>query len=179
MSNAKNNPVNRTYDRALHTGDIPDTQKAGIDLGLDSKIVHGESLVSVAGDVTHKAAYLASIAFMEEPITLLIEDNSNSDFPETHVPVSVNGKVAEVFQNGQWLPVGWFPIGQEFTTRRKYAEVLLRSKIDHVQTKHDDATIEKPRNTLVRRTKAAYPVTILVDENRAGREWAVRVRMSH
>ncbi len=173
---ALQNPVKRAYNRKeLHSEDFPIAQKADID--LDSPIIHGEALANIAGDVNHAADYLAQLAFNEEPVTILIEENSRSDFPETHVPVQVNGKPAEVLQNGKWLPIGWLPVGIEITTKRKYVEVLARSKTDGIKTVHDEGNVERPRNTVQRRTSANYPMSILEDRNPKGREWLSRVRM--
>lgn len=174
--NAEDNPVKRTYTRKeLHSEDFALGQKADID--LDSPIVHGESLANIAGDVSQAKQYIDALAFNEEPVTILIEENSRSDFPETHVSVQVNGKPAEVLQNGQWLPIGWLPVGIEITTKRKFVEVLARSKTDGIKTVHDEATIERPRNTINRRTSANYPMSILEDRNPKGREWLSRIRM--
>ena len=167
----------RKYKRSIHSEDFPLSQKSDID--LDQPIVHGEALANVSGDVSFAADYLSQLAFNEEPVTIIIEENQRSDFPETHVPVSVQGKGAELFTNGQWLEVGWLPIGSELITKRKYVEVLVRSKSDSIKTNHDDATVERPRNTVTRRTSANYPVTVLEDRNPLGREWIARIRMSH
>ena len=170
------NPVKRAYSlKEIHTSDMPLTQKDDID--LDGVIIHGEALANISNDA--KSTYMANLAFNEEPMTILIEENSRSDFPETFVPVSVNGVGAEVFENGKWLSVGWLPIGREVTTKRKYVEVLARSKSDSVKTQHEDATIANPRNTVSRRTSANYPMSILEDRNPRGREWLTNVRMSH
>ena len=75
--------------------------------------------------------------------------------------MAVQGKGAEIFENGKWLEIGWLPIGREIITKRKYVEVLARSKSDAVKTVHDDATVANPRNTLQRRTSANYPLSIL------------------
>lgn len=176
MNEAINNPVRRAR-REASTDDMQLGQKD--DINLDNDIQHGESLVSVAGDVTHAQAYIDSLAFMEEPVTIRIEENSRSDFPETHVPVQVNGKEAEVFQNGKWLPIGWLPIGVPLITKRKYVEVLARSKSDAISTVHDDATVERPRNTVSRRTRSNYPLSIIQDNNPIGHEWLSRIMMGH
>ena len=169
----------RRYNRAQHSEDHALAQKDDLDLGMDKPVVHGEALASVAGDVNQQSDYLAALQFMEEPVTIVIEENTRSELPETHVPVAVNGKGAEVWINGQWIEAGWLPIGQELTTKRKYVEVLLRSKSDTINTDHDDATVERPRNMVKRRTSAQYPVSVLHDANPKGREWMSRVRMSH
>lgn len=169
--------VTRKYKRSYNTEEFALPQKD--DINLDEPIVHGESLAQVTGDVNFAKDYLSQLAFNEEPVTIIIEENTRTDFPETHVPVSVQGKGAEVFENGRWNEFGWLPIGREITTKRKYVEVLIRAKLDTIKTQHDDATVEKPRNTLQRRTSAAYPVTVLHDANPVGREWFTNVRQSH
>jgi hypothetical protein len=174
MSDAINHPTRRAR-RETHTGDMQIGQKDDIDLSLDSLVIHGESLKNLADD----KELLADLAFMEEPMTIRIEENTRSDFPETHVPVMVNGRGAEVFQNGQWLPIGWLPIGIPLTTKRKYVEVLARAKPDAIQTVHDDANVERPRNTVRRRTSAAYPLSIIQDNNQRGHEWLSRIMMGY
>jgi hypothetical protein len=176
---SKTQSATRQYtQREVNTGDMPVGQKADID--LDSPIIHGEALGNISGDTELSKGYLADLAFMEEPVTILIQDNSgNSQCPETHVPVAVNGKDAEVLQNGRWMAIGWLPIGVELTTKRKYVEVLARSKSDAVNTNHDDATVERPRNMINRRTSQNYPLSVLHDGNPRGREWLSRIMMGH
>lgn len=170
-------PVKRKYTRAVHSEDFPIGQKEDLDIGLDSQIIHGEALANPANDA--KSQFMQQLAFNEEPITILIEENTRSDFPETMVPVSVNGEGAEILLDGKWVRSGWLPIGRELTTKRKYVEVLARSKSDSIRTVHDDATVERPRNTIQRRTSANYPISILRDDNPKGRDWLATIRMSH
>ena len=169
--------VTRKYKRSIHTEDFPLGQKGDID--LDKPVVHGESLANVSGDVNFASDYLAKLAFNEEPVTIIIEENQRSDLPEPFVPSYVQGKGAEIFTNGQWLEVGWLPIGREIIVKRKYIENLVFSKSDSIRTIHDDATVERPRNSVTRRTSANYPITILEDRNPLGREWIAKIRMSH
>lgn len=175
MSDAKNNPVTRQYNRKeVNTGDMQIGQKSDIDISLDAQIVHGESIPNVSDE-----KFLADLAFMEEPVTIRIEENSRSDFPETHVPVQVQGKEAEVLQNGRWLTIGWLPIGVELTTKRKYVEVLARAKSDAVKTSHDDATVERPQNKITRRSSANYPMSIIQDNSPRGHEWLSNIMRGH
>lgn len=174
MTDAINRPVGRPR-RETNTADMPLAQKDDIDLSLDSPIIHSEGLPNL----THEQELMAELDFMEQPMTIRIEDNSSSDFPETHVPVVVNGKNAEVLQNGKWLEIGWLPIGQTLVTKRKYVEVLARSRSDTIRTMHDDATVERPRNTVRRSTKANYPLSIIQDNNPRGHEWLSRIMMGH
>lgn len=178
MTEALNNPAKRTYvRREANTGEMPIAQKD--DINLDADIQRGESLVMVAAESELNEVHQAALAFMEEPLTIRIEENSRSDFPETHVPVAVNGRGAEVFMNGQWVPMTWLPIGQPIITKRKYVEVLARSKQDAIRTVHDDANVERPRNSISRSSKVSYPLSIIRDDNPKGHEWLSRIIMGH
>jgi len=179
MTDAINNPVKRQYNRKeVHTGDMQIAQKPDIDLGLESQIIHGEELPTME-DLRAKQKHADELAFMEEPVTIRIEENSKSDFPETHVPVQVQGKSAEVLNNGKWMEIGWLPIGVPLTTKRKYVEVLARAKPENIRTQHDDANVERPRNLVTRRASAAYPLSIIRDDNPRGHEWLSAIMMGH
>lgn len=171
-------PVTRKYKQEINTADLPIEQKKDID--LDSPIIHGEALANVAGDVDHAKDYLATLQFNEDPVTIIINENGRqTDYPETHVPVQVQGKGAEVLINGRWVSICWLPIGQELTTKRKYLEALLRSKSESINTQHEDATVERPRNILRRANTSNYPVQVLEDRNPLGREWLSGLMRSH
>lgn len=175
MNDAKNNSPTRVYNRKeVHTGDMEVGQKSDIDIGLDAQIVHGEGLPNLADQ-----KFMTDLAFMEDPVTIRIEENSRSDFPETHVPVAVQGRNAQVFQNGQWLEIGWLPIGVPLITKRKFVEVLARAKSDSIRTNHEDANVERPRNTIARRTSSNYPLSVIHDANPRGHEWLSQIMMGH
>lgn len=175
---AANNPVPRRSRKTIDTGDLEVGQQSDID--ITDSVQHGESIALVTEDVNKNQAYLDQLKFNEEPVTILIADNSRStDTPETHVPVAVNGRGAEVLMNGKWVEMCWLPINQELTTKRKYVEVIVRSKSDTIGTKHDDATVERPRNMIERRTSAKYPISILQDDNPKSREWYTRLMANH
>jgi hypothetical protein len=165
--------------KEIHTGDMQIGQKDDLDLSLDQQIIHGEDLPNLSQEAELMASHQAALAFMEEPVQIRIEENSRSDYPETHVPVQVNGEGAEVLQNGKWMRIGWLPIGIPLVTKRKFVEVLARSKSDAIRTVHDDATVERPRNLTQRRTSAQYPLSILQDNNPRGHEWLSRIMMGH
>jgi hypothetical protein len=166
-------------NREQHTADMPINQPSSIDLSFDKPVEHGENIPNIAHDNNLFDAHAAELAFMEEPVTIQINENSSADFPETHVPSYVQGKGAEVLQNGRWMEIGWLPIGPVLTTKRKYVEVLARSKSILVNTRHDDANVERPRNWVDRRVKACYPMSIINDDNPRGHEWIARVMMSN
>lgn len=180
MNDAANTPAVRKYSkRETNTADLEVGQHEDVDISLGSTIVHGEGLVNLSADEQAQADYRKELAFNEEPVEILINENNRSDFPETHVPVQVNGRGAEVMMNGKWVELAWLPIGTPIVVKRKYVEVLARSKSDSVKTQHDDANVERPQNKIIRRTAQNYPVSILRDENPRGAQWISNITRSH
>jgi len=174
------NPVKRQYNRKeIHTSDFPMADKADIDMSLGKELSHGEPQIHIASE-TMDNGHFDQLAFMEEPVTISIEENSgNNQNPETHVPVFVNGKGAEVLVDGKWIDFGWLPIGMQLVVKRKYVEVLARSRSTSIATVHDDATVRMPRNDVRRTNRANYPLTIIHDSNPRGRDWIAAVRVNH
>lgn len=180
MSDAANNPAVRKYNkRETNTADLEIGQHEDIDVSLGATIIHGESLPNLNDKERAHQDYLKELAFNEEPIHILINENARSDFPETHVYCAVNGRGAEVLINGQWAEIQWAPIGQEVVMKRKYVEILVRSKSESINTKHEDANVERPRNTISRRVSANYPISVLRDDNPRGALWLSNIMRSH
>jgi len=176
---AANNPVKRQYNRKeVHTSDMPMSQKEDISMEFDKPLSHGEPLVHKASENV-KSQYLEQLAFMEEPVTIMISENSRSDFPETHVSCHVNGKGAEVLMDGKWVEFGWLPIGPQLVVKRKYVEVLARSRSDAISTKVEGEDSEHPRNMTSRKTRENYPLSIIYDANPRGLQWLAAVRFNH
>lgn len=174
MSDAKNNQHSRG-NREFHTSDVPVPQRKSVEEGERG----ADSLVDIAGDLTHEASYMEALAFNEEPVTVQIHTvTGGSKYPETHVPVQVNGRGAEVLYEGKWLAMGWLPIGIELTIKRKYVEVLARSRPEDIETKHDESNVEKPRNWQDRKQTQKYPMTIIKDTQK-GHEWLSRLLYNH
>ena len=115
-------------------------------------------------------------AFMEEPMTIYIEP-SGSEESEQFAYVCVNGKDAEVFdqERQRWVSIGYLPVGREITTKRKYVEVLARSKPQKVKTRIDDPRGD-PRNVIQRFTHSRFPFSVLEDRNPQGRTWLSRIK---
>lgn len=179
MTDAKSRTAVPRYTREKHTADMPIEQKSDIDLGLEQTLVHGEGLANVAGSLSDPHGLAAELAFNEEPVTIRLEENSRSDFPETHVPAGVNGRGAEIWLDGKWVAAQWLPVNMPITVKRKYVEVLLRSKSDNIRTKHEDANVEKPQNRVERRTTSNYPMSIIEDKNPRGANWASRIMQGY
>lgn len=115
--------------------------------------------------------YAAELAFNEEPVTIRLQPSADKNAAMA-MPVTVNGKPAEVFHNGRWTEIGYLPVNRNLTVKRKVLEVILRSKIDTVNTHIIGAETENPRNEVTRLTSHMHSCSILEDQNPRGAVWA-------
>lgn len=160
---ALNAPVRRPRPETT-TADIAIDQRPAIE-SRDEVV----TAVAAPEDVL-KADYAAALAFNEEPITIRIE-RSAEKFAPSVVDCWCNGKGAEVLIGGRWVETAYLPVGVPVTTKRKYVEILARSKIDSVNTKIEDRESEKPRNLVERFTSSKSPFSVLEDKNPKGAAW--------
>jgi hypothetical protein len=70
------------------------------------------------------------------------------------------------------MEIGYLPVGRPLIIKRKYLEVIMRTKLDALTTVHDDATVERPHNEIRRATSAVHSFSILEDKNPKGSAWA-------
>jgi len=158
----------------VNTGDFPVGQKDSILLPADGMPNREEIAIAPAMDGgKHLSKYMSDIAFGEDPIEIRIEPGQGRFAPKI-IDCWVNGKGAEQFVNGKWDIKGWLPVGVSCVTRRKYVEVLLRSKMDNVSTRttrHED----HEDNFVDRQTSSASPLTIISDPSPAGRDWIEKI----
>ena len=124
---------------------------------------------------THQQAYLDELAFMEEAVTIRLEPSSDKN-AATAFPIWVNGKMAEVYQNGRWDEIGYLPVGRTLTVRRKVLEVIVRAKVDTVHTEIRDMDSERPNNVAQRFTSPVHSFSILEDRNPRGPAWVQELR---
>lgn len=164
---ASSNPVRRP-GHELHPDDFPLPQKPPIETRADL-----DSEVLVAPPRMNKD-YAALLAMAEEPVTIRIE-RSSEKFAPTVVDCWVNGKGVEMLVNGEWLELGALPVGQVVTTKRKYVEVLARSRTESIETNVIERDGEDPRNMIQRTLSSRSPVTIVADKNPRSSEWWERV----
>ena len=164
---AVNTPVRRTR-REVHVGDTKIEQKADI-----------ESIEDFQPDIIvaqpSQDDYVDALAFNEEPVTIRLEPSAEK-FASPWVPCWVNGKGAEVLMGNKWVEFGYLPVSKQLTTKRKYVEVLLRSKRDSVQTNVIERDNEDPRNIVERSTSSTALFSIIEDRNPKGAEWATELR---
>jgi hypothetical protein len=111
------------------------------------------------------------LAFAEEPVTILIHRSGEKFAPRSTDYIGVNGKGAEMmFKNG-WVSIGYLPRGQQVTTKRKYVEVLARSKQDHVNANFNHRENADPENFIEFSTISTCAFSLIHDANPLGVEW--------
>ena len=155
----------------LHSDTLTIEQKPTISDNPDD---YDGEIVLVDPSVAAKE-YADELAFMEEPVTIRIEPSADKNAAGAF-PVWVNGKPAEVCQNGRWDEIGYLPVGRVLTIRRKVLEVIIRAKVDTVQTRIVDQDSERPNNVINRFTSPVHSFSILEDRNPKGAAWVTEIR---
>jgi hypothetical protein len=175
MTDAINQPVQRRR-REANTADFPIDQMPSINLDASQDV--DRDRVVIADATALQDEFAKALAFAEEPVDILIHPPASERNPPQWVPCWVNGRGAELFLNGQWVACGYLPVNTPLTTKRKYVEVLIRSKQTTYQTAHvapEDAKSTHVDNFAVPQTNLANQVTIQYDANPLGREWMQRL----
>jgi hypothetical protein len=152
---------------------------------LDSRSVNPEQKASiildkpedrpsqvVTVDENMKDLDFDALAFSEDPIKILIHRSIDPKFsPNCTDYIAVNGKAAEMlFKNG-WVPMGYLPRGFPFYTKRKYVEVLAKSKMTQWSTRVEEPVNQDPVNHTDPVTSATMAFSVLEDKNPKGAEW--------
>ena len=153
----------------LHVGDTKIEQKA------DVVSVEDHQQDVIVADQNLNLDYLAELNFNEEPVTIRLEPSSEK-FASRWIPCWVNGKGAEVLINGKWVEFGYLPVSKPLTIKRKYVEVLLRSKRDAIETNVVERDNEDPQNIVQRSTTSTALFSVIEDRNPKGAEWATELR---
>lgn len=165
-----------TRKRELHTGDMEIRQKDDVIVpGLDDALEHEQEKEIIPERQLIKSR-MEALAFNEEPIMIRIEPSSEKNAPRC-VDCWVNGKGAEVFDmhDQRWYSYGALPVGRPIITRRKYVEVLARSKRDDVSTEVVGRDTERPENIVHRSTSQRATFSVLDDRSPKGAEWLRRL----
>lgn len=154
----------------LHSSKLEIEQKPPI---LDPSTYEGDIVLT---ERTHNQDYLDELAFMLEPVTIRIEPSSDRNAAGAY-PVWVNGKPAEILTaSGKWHELGYLPVGQVLTVRRSVLEVIIRAKVDTIQTKINEMDSERPHNAIQRFTSPVHSFSIIEDKNPRGPAWVTELR---
>lgn len=148
----------------LHSSEVKIEQKAPI---TNQDQYDGDIILA---DKPMNKEWNDELAFNEEPVTIRIEPSAEKHAAGAH-PVWVNGKGAEVFQNGRWDEIGYLPVGRVLTIKRKYVAVLAGAKFDRINTEVIDPDGERPNNAIRRFTSSTVAFSVLEDVNPKGRAW--------
>lgn len=119
--------------------------------GLDEVLVREPAEIEPITDSALTMDSLGDIMFMEELVKIRVEPLTEKN-PRKLIDLYVNG-VPE-----------WVPVGKPWIMRRKYVEVLARSKPMSVQTRHEQPEESlDPQNEVIRSTSAQFPFSVLQD----------------
>lgn len=157
--------------RELNTGDVRIEQKSP----ADPDDYEGDVVLVDPALATKE--YAAALAFMDQPVLIRLQPSAEKNAAQTF-PIWVNGKGAEVLtRSGKWMEIKHLPVGVELTVKRKYLEIILRTKIDTVQ--HDAPHPSEPdidqRNRVQRFTSPVHMCSILQDSDPRGAAWATEM----
>jgi hypothetical protein len=169
MTDAINAPVRRAAPEKF-SGDTKITQKPDIVVPNDGPLNRTQTIDALETPMSEIEDYAKQLAFNEEPVTVMVHPKQEKN-PPIVVDCWVNGKGAEILMNGKWVVFNCLPVGKVVTTKRKYVEVLLRSKTDTINTQHEDANVENPRNVINRSTSSNALLSIIEDKSPLGSAW--------
>lgn len=146
------------------------------DLGRPLEDDDRVDIAKPAGGYTPKQdqVYMGNLQFMEEPVTVIIHSSSERDGFNCTDYVSVNGIEAQILVKGRWVACPYLPKNEEFTTKRKFVDALLRAKSDRISTQVDRLENGQVSNRVSKHTACLYAVSLIEDKNPAGREWLKR-----
>lgn len=171
-SRAIDNPVHAPA-RELHTADLRVTEAPPVDIEHRSEVILPADAKSLDKD------YLDALNFMEDEMTIRIEPSDEENAPIV-VDCWVNGKGAEVKdpRTGKWMELNCLPMGGVIITKRKYVEVLARSRSDRVVGKEESNRPEAGRDgwKIDRRTVRKTLFSVIHDPaGGKGVEWLTRL----
>jgi hypothetical protein len=151
MPRRKASPVDSRDYSTEGSFTMPETGRVIVPESED--IISGEAMLAAG-----QKDYLAQLAFMEEKVTVVVHESSNIN-DEPMPMVSVNGRNQ------------FFVRGQDVEVRRKYVEVLARSKPEAISTEVSERNSENPRNRILRKRSHKYPFNVVHDANPKGAAW--------
>lgn len=164
----------QSLNKETHSSDTKIEQKREISKSPSDERDAGD--IAVADSALFDKEYFDELAFNEEPVSIRIEPGSEEHAAQ-HVMLCCNGKGCEVYLNGRWrsFPGGWIPVGQVLTIKRKYVEVLARSKIDRIETVLPEPGSAEDKGgsggSVKRFTRQSNSFSVLKDENPRGAAW--------
>jgi hypothetical protein len=175
MTEAINRPVSRAR-REQSTADFPVGEMPAIDMDPSHEV--DRKRIIEADETALKAEYFSALSFAEEPVDVIIHPPASERNPPQWVECWVNGRGAEILMDDKWVQCGYLPVNMALTIKRKYVEVLIRSKQTSYQTSHiapEDAKSTHVENHAIPTTNLRNQISVQYDANPLGREWLQRL----
>jgi hypothetical protein len=169
MSNAQNAPIRREQPSK-----VAEDSSIGQNPSLLIDPSRQETIETVGGNTSQD--FMSELAFNEEPIQILIHSNQQEN-ASTVVDCWVQGRGAEVLINGEWKTLGYLPLEIPVTTKRKYANVLMRSRVETIRTDVGDSNVENPHNRIVRNARMGHTLQVLQDKSPHASKWFSQITM--
>jgi len=168
-------PTKTPRKREYGTEDIAIEQKPPITLPVHEELDREPEVIVSPGEALEKD-YLEALRFNEDPVLIVIHGSGDRNAAPVSDYCAVEGVPAEMLLNGRWVRTsGYLPRNVKLTLKRKYVEVLARSKQDQVSTRVVFHEGEDPENIVERNTIPNCPVQILHDPSPKGPEWFARI----
>jgi hypothetical protein len=158
---ARTAPVTSSSAHEIHSPELPITQPRPI---LDGEDRRPEVIVTTDAVITDD--YAAALAFMEEPVDILLHRGREKHAP-TMYDFSIDGRAI------------WIRVDTPTTIKRKYLEIIARAQpfdveteVDKNEGKGDNAPV---LNNIRRHQSSRYPFTVVKDSNPRGPAWLAQV----
>ena len=167
-------PNRRTHE--LNTQDISVGQRPDIAISTTEAFNRDDidSAIPYLDNGGRHDDYAEALRFAEEPMTIRLERSSEKNAASSE-QVAVNGKGIELLIGGAWVSTGWIPVGQVVITKRKYVEVIARSKPESVSTDVMEKEGEDPVNRIRRYSSQKNPFSVIKDDNPRGAQWLTSI----
>ena len=167
----------------LHSADAKIDQRENVIIPDLGSALKGDEQLDISKPVggyegKDERKHLDSLVFNNDPVTIIINGDNNSVGRNCTDYVACDGKPAERLVNGRWWPDPYLPKGIELTLKRKYVEILLRSRVDIIKTKTWETPDGFSMNEVDRNTVNTCNVSLVEDKNPYGREWFRRMACS-
>ncbi len=165
--------VERKAPKRAHEFDsrsVPPKQRAAeVQPPIDMEWRRDPEIIIPEKDLTND--HYERLKFAEEPVMIIIHRSSEKHAPRCTDLISINNIKAEMLLKNGWVMMGNLPRGFSFITKRKYVEVLARSKQDLIDTVIMERESDNPRNVIEHNVVATCSFSVLEDKNPRGAEW--------
>lgn len=174
MRKAQDNPASIT--QGLESAAFAVPQKGLIDM---AHALENPSEDIVIVEKLPSTEYAEELKFAEEPVTCILNASSDVKAPK-YVYCCIEGVGAEVWdeKSKRWLRFKYVPVNRRLTIKRKYLEVLARSRVDSYSTREVSPTplANHDGYALEGTTVQASPFIVTHDPSgERGHQWLQRV----